>query len=79
MSSSVCASVATHCPLAQSQSQLDVSAATGKDLQQPTASEAAREEEQFGLNTPAPGKEPGQPDLAQRTQLHEKGACGATL
>ncbi|KAF6264973.1 hypothetical protein COO60DRAFT_1186078 [Scenedesmus sp. NREL 46B-D3] len=27
-----------------------------QDLEQPTAAEAAREEEQFGLNTPAPGK-----------------------
>ncbi|WIA11517.1 hypothetical protein OEZ85_011630 [Tetradesmus obliquus] len=27
-----------------------------QDLEQPTAAEAAREEEQYGLNTPAPGK-----------------------
>jgi hypothetical protein len=29
------------------------------DLQQPTAAEAAREEEEYGLNTPAPGKGDG--------------------
>jgi hypothetical protein len=45
------------------------------NLEQPTAAEAAREEEEFGLNTPAPSK--GEDDTCS-TSGNEGGSSGTS-